>query len=123
MSTYGTTSADALRGRFAHQHAHRRLQHDTPLQLTGRHDGLQRGVGRGGGAPPLPVLEVLGTAGRGMAPGVRLLGGLKVPVTEHILVGLAVQVPLTTRRDFDSQLEFGPDFNWSTRRRAGAGMP
>lgn len=70
-----------------------------------------------------PVVEVLGAAERGMTPTVRLLDGLKVPLTEYILVGLAVQVPLTTRRDFGSQLVFGPDFDWSTRRRAGAGMP
>lgn len=67
-----------------------------------------------------PVVEVLGTAGRGMAPGLRLLGGLKVPVTRNILVGLALQVPLTTRQDFSQQLVFGPDFDWSTRRSQGA---
>lgn len=66
-----------------------------------------------------PVIEVLGTAGRGMAPGTRLLGGLKLPLNKHTLVGLAIQMPLTTRRDFGSQLVFGPDFDWATRRGTG----
>ena len=46
-----------------------------------------------------------------MAPGVRLLGGLTMPLTGHILAELTVQVPLTTRRDVGSHLVFGPAFD------------
>lgn len=62
-----------------------------------------------------PVVEVLGTAGRGMGPGLRLLGGLKVPLTSRVLLGLGVQVALTSQREFDRQFVFGTDFDWSTR--------
>lgn len=68
-----------------------------------------------------PVVEVLGTAGRGLTPGVRLLGGFKMSITDRILIGLAVQVPVTAQRDFGRQFVFGPDFDWSTRRTP-AGM-
>ena len=102
-----------------------RVAFNTVLHFNPREDMMDYSAGWvvAAGRRLFPVVEVLGAAGRGMAPAVRLLGGLKVPLTEYILFGLAVQVPLTTRRDFDSQLVFGPDFDWTTRRRAGAGMP
>jgi len=102
-----------------------RVAFNTVLHFNPREDMMDYSAGWvvAAGRRLFPVVEVLGAAGRGMAPAVRLLGGLKVPLTEYILFGLAVQVPLTTRRDFGSQLVFGPDFDWSTRRRAGAGMP
>ena len=102
-----------------------RVAFNTALHFNPREDMMDYSAGWvvAAGRRFFPVVEVLGTAGRGMAPGVRLLGGLKVPLTRHVLVGLAVQVPLTTQRDFGSQLVFGPDFDWSTRRSAGARMP
>ena len=59
-----------------------------------------------------PVVELLGDGGKGQTSAVNLLGGLKVRLREGILFGLAYQVPLTTRKDFASQVAFGPDFDW-----------
>lgn len=102
-----------------------RAAFNTALHFNPREDMIDYSAGwvLAAGRSLFPVIEVLGNAGRGMAPGMRLLGGLKLPLTKHILVGLAVQIPLTTRRDFGSQLVFGPDFDWRTRRTTGAGTP
>lgn len=99
-----------------------RVAFNTALHFNPREDMMDYSAGWvvAAGRRLFPVVELLGTAGRGMAPGMRLLGGLKVPLTERILIGFAVQVPVTTRRDFGSQMVFGPDFDWSTRRNAAA---
>lgn len=102
-----------------------RVAFNTALHFNPREDMMDYSAGWAvaAGRRLFPVVEVLGTAGRGMAPGVRLLGGLKVPLTSRMLVGLAVQVPLTPQRDYDRQFVFGPDFDWSTRRGAGGMGP
>lgn len=102
-----------------------RVAFNTVLHFNPREDMMDYSAGWviAAGRRLFPVVEVQGTAGRGMAPGVRLLGGLKVPLTGNILLGLAVQVPLTTRKAFDSQWVFGPDFDWTMGRRAGASTP
>lgn len=59
-----------------------------------------------------PVVEVLGEGVRGEPTVVNLLGGLKVRLREWLLVGLAVQFPLTSAKEFSGQGAFGPDFEW-----------
>ena len=59
-----------------------------------------------------PVLEVLGEGVRGERPIINLLGGLKVRVSERVLVGIAYQFPVTSREDFSSQLVAQPELEW-----------
>ena len=63
-----------------------------------------------------PVMEVLAEAMRGDRPIVNVLLGLKVHVSERLLIGLAFQVPTTSRKDFSSQMVLQPDVEWSRRR-------
>lgn len=63
-----------------------------------------------------PVVEVLAEAMRGDRPIVNALLGLKVRVNEHLLLGLAFQVPTTSRKDFSSQMVFQPDVEWTRKR-------
>ena len=63
-----------------------------------------------------PVIEVLAEAMRGDRPIVNVLLGLKVRVNKNLLLGLAFQVPTTSRKDFSSQMVFQPDVEWSRRR-------
>lgn len=63
-----------------------------------------------------PVFELLGEGMRGERPIVNLLGGLKVRVSKILIVGFAVQVPVTNRKDFSSQLAFGPDIEWKRKQ-------
>lgn len=63
-----------------------------------------------------PVFEVLGEAMRGEKPIINLLGGLKVRVSKNLVLGFAVQAPVTKRRDFSSQLAFQPDIEWTRTR-------
>ena len=63
-----------------------------------------------------PVIEVLGEGGRGMRPIANLLAGLKLRVREGVNVGLAYQVPITSNKDFASQVVAQPDYEWSFRR-------
>jgi hypothetical protein len=59
-----------------------------------------------------PVVELLGEGARGAPTVVNLLAGLKVRVREWLIVGLAVQFPLTNAKDFSRQGAFGPDVEW-----------
>ncbi len=59
-----------------------------------------------------PVVEVLGEAMPDERPIINLLGGLKVRVNESLLLGVAVQAPVTGREDFSWQLIFQPDIEW-----------
>ena len=63
-----------------------------------------------------PVVEILGEAMRGDRPIINLLGGLKVRVNKNLVLGFAVQAPVTNRRDFSSQLAFQPDIEWKRSR-------
>lgn len=62
-----------------------------------------------------PVIEVLGKGARDAPTVVNLLGGLKVQVREWLYLGLAVQVPLTSAKEFSWQGAFGPDFEWKRK--------
>jgi hypothetical protein len=59
-----------------------------------------------------PVAEISGEATPGGRTMINLLGGLKVRVNKLILVGLAVQVPVTERKDFSWQLALEPEMEW-----------
>ncbi len=59
-----------------------------------------------------PVIEILGEGMRGEKPIVNLLGGLKVRMSKELVIGFAVQVPVTKRKDFSYQLAFQPDIEW-----------
>lgn len=63
-----------------------------------------------------PVFEILGEGGRGERPIVNLLGGLKVRVSKHLVLGFAVQAPITNRKDFSSQSVFASDIGWTRKR-------
>ena len=68
------------------------------------------------GSQFFPVIEILGEGAHGEKPIVNLLGGLKVRVSKYLLLGFAVQAPVTKRRDFSSQLAFQPDIEWTRKR-------
>jgi hypothetical protein len=59
-----------------------------------------------------PVAEISGEGMEGELPLINLLGGLKVRVTESLLVGIALQTPVTERKDFSWKLVFQPDIEW-----------
>lgn len=59
-----------------------------------------------------PVMEISGEAAPGEMPIMNLLGGLKFRMSENLLLGIALQVPVTTRKDFSWQLVFQPDIEW-----------
>ncbi len=63
-----------------------------------------------------PVMEVLTEAARGERPIISLLLGLKVRVNKFMMLGVAFQVPTTTRKDFSSQMVFQPDIEWRRAR-------
>ena len=62
-----------------------------------------------------PVFELLGEGMRGERPIVNLLGGLKVRMNKNLMLGFAVQVPVTNRKDFSSQMVFQPDIEWKRK--------
>ncbi|ODT04519.1 MAG: hypothetical protein ABS52_04510 [Gemmatimonadetes bacterium SCN 70-22] len=63
-----------------------------------------------------PVVEVLGEGGTGVRPVVNVLAGLKVRVREGIVFGLAYQLPVTSNKEFSSQLVGMPELEWRVRR-------
>ena len=63
-----------------------------------------------------PVAELLAETMPGETPIVNVLVGLKVRVSKNVLIGVAYEIPTTTRRDFSSQLVFSPDMEWTRAR-------
>lgn len=59
-----------------------------------------------------PVVEILGEGGKGVSSAVNVLAGIKVRVREGINLGFAYQLPVTARKEFSSQLAFGPEIGW-----------
>ena len=59
-----------------------------------------------------PVVELSGEGMPGERPIINLLGGMKVRVNESLLLGIAIQAPVTGREDFSWQLVFQPDIEW-----------
>jgi len=64
-----------------------------------------------------PVFEVLADKERGEGPMVRLLGGLKKRVSKHVVLGVALQAPVTDRRDFSVQFNVGSDISWTMKQK------
>ena len=63
-----------------------------------------------------PVFEILGEAMRGDRPIINLLGGFKIRMNKNLTLGFAMQVPVTSRKDFTSQLVFQPDIEWRRKQ-------
>ena len=59
-----------------------------------------------------PVVEISGEAAPMEMPLINLLGGLKFRINDNLLIGVALQAPVTTRGDFSWQLVFQPDIEW-----------
>lgn len=59
-----------------------------------------------------PVIEIFGEAMPHEMPMFNLLGGIKVRISKRIILGIALQAPITTRKDFNWQLVFQPDIEW-----------
>jgi hypothetical protein len=53
---------------------------------------------------------------RGERSIVNVLVGLKVRVTESLLLAFGFQVPTTSRKDFSSQMVFQSDMEWRRQR-------
>lgn len=64
------------------------------------------------GSRLFPVVEISGERMPGERTMVNLLGGMKVRVNKLLLVGLAVQAPITERKDFTWQLALEPEIEW-----------
>jgi len=62
-----------------------------------------------------PVFELLAEGGRGERPMVRLVGGLKVRMNKNLVLGFAFQAPVTSRKDFSSQLDFAADISYTRK--------
>lgn len=63
-----------------------------------------------------PVFEILGEGMHGERPIVNLLGGFKVRMNKNLTLGFALQVPVTNRKDFSTQLVFQPDIEWRRKQ-------
>lgn len=59
-----------------------------------------------------PVVEILGEGGKGLPGVVNLLAGVKVRLQDWLIGGVGIAFPLTTARDYTSQVAFGPDLEW-----------
>jgi hypothetical protein len=59
-----------------------------------------------------PVAELIGGAARGAAPVGSALAGLKYRINGHLTAGLAYKLPLSTVKEFDSQVQVQTDIEW-----------
>jgi hypothetical protein len=59
-----------------------------------------------------PVFEVSGERAYKMDRIFNVLGGLKVRMNDNILLGLAVQAPVTKNKEFSSETIFQTDIGW-----------
>ena len=64
------------------------------------------------GSNVFPVVELLGEGRKDRSSVVSGLAGIKVRLRDWLLGGVAIQFPLTSARDFSSQLALGPDIEW-----------
>ena len=63
-----------------------------------------------------PVLEVLGEGGHNVPTVLNVLAGIKLRIRPWITVGLALDLPLTSNRDFSSEGVLEPEFVWGKER-------
>ena len=59
-----------------------------------------------------PVVELGGEAMPGELPLMNLLGGVKVRVNDGLLLGIGLQAPVTTNKDYSWQIVFQPEIEW-----------
>lgn len=59
-----------------------------------------------------PVLEILTEGGQGRRGVANVLAGVKVRLSDWLIGGVAIAVPVTNARDYTSQVAFGPDLEW-----------
>lgn len=59
-----------------------------------------------------PVVEIFGEAMPHEQPIINILGGIKVQVSKKLILGAAMQAPVTESKDFTWQLIFQPDIEW-----------
>lgn len=64
------------------------------------------------GSRLFPVVEISGDGMPGEHTMINLLAGMKVRVNKLLLVGLAVQAPVTERKDFTWQFALEPEMEW-----------
>ncbi|MCX5800328.1 MAG: hypothetical protein NTX17_02965 [Candidatus Eisenbacteria bacterium] len=59
-----------------------------------------------------PVVEFIGEAVKGSPPLYTMLGGLKGRISRRVLIGAAYKVPLSSEKEFDSQVLVETDLEW-----------
>ena len=59
-----------------------------------------------------PVVEFIGEGQEGSLPLFTALGGIKSRLSEHLLVGLACEVPTSDAKEFDYQIILETDVEW-----------
>lgn len=64
------------------------------------------------GRSVFPVLELLGEGGKGQSPVINGLAGVKVRLSDWLIGGVAIQLPMTNTRNLSSQFALGPDIEW-----------
>jgi hypothetical protein len=62
-----------------------------------------------------PVVELAGEVAPGEMPMYNLLGGLKFRVSDLMTLGLGLQAPLTTQRNYSWQIVFQPAIEWGKK--------
>lgn len=58
------------------------------------------------------VAEISGVTQKGEGPIFNILGGIKLKLNQHFMIGIGYQLPVTTNREFLSQYIFQPDISW-----------
>jgi hypothetical protein len=61
-----------------------------------------------------PAVEIFSEAMPHEKPLCNILGGVKLRVTDKLLLGVALQAPITERKDFSWQLVVQPDIEWGS---------
>ena len=64
------------------------------------------------GSRIFPVVEIFGEAMPHEKPLYNILGGIKVRISKKLILGIAMQAPITDSKDFSWQLIFQPDIEW-----------
>lgn len=60
-----------------------------------------------------PVLELRTEVAKGERPMFSGIAGLKIRAAKFLVLGLGIEVPFSSRKDFTHQTIFQPDFSWS----------
>ena len=84
------------------------------LEYSPKEDGLEGSVSlvARAGMRLFPVVEFIGEGAEGSPSLYSALGGLKARISEHLLVGLAYELPTSDAREFDYRLLLETDIEW-----------